>query len=156
MQILLKKTHWPYLTGKIFEILRGNVIGACNSQLHGPIQFEDFFQSHKGLCYTKGIHRKGGTVRAAWSLMSLKKYLNSIGPCDWLFQESITSPRKISRTFHEFTSRIRPLPPKFNLTLLHSERPKSYTILAFLRAVSLKFMPWSLVSTGMPRDWADG
>ena len=43
MQILLKKTHWPYSIGKIREILRGNVIGACNSQSHGPTEFEDFF-----------------------------------------------------------------------------------------------------------------
>ena len=59
------------------------------------------FQSHKESCYTKGIHRKGGTVRAAQSLMSLKKSSNLIGPCDRLLQEPISLPRKISRTFHE-------------------------------------------------------
>ena len=30
-----------------------------------------FFHSHKGSCYTKGVHRKGGTLRAARSLMEL-------------------------------------------------------------------------------------
>ena len=59
------------------------------------------FQSHKGLCYTKGVHRKSGTARAARSLMSLKKSSNSIGPCDRLLQEPITFPRMISQTFHE-------------------------------------------------------
>ena len=32
-------------------------------------------KSHKGSCYTKGVHRKGGTLRAAQSLMRLKKIL---------------------------------------------------------------------------------
>ena len=72
------------------EILRGNMIGSCNSRSHGPIEFKDFFQSHNLLCYMKDAHRKCGTVLAAQSLMSLKKFLNLIGPCDRLLQDSIT------------------------------------------------------------------
>ena len=73
------------------EILHRNVIGSCNSRSHGPVESEDFFQSHKQSWYTKGAHRKGSTVRAAASLMSLNFFSNLIGPCDPLF------PRKISQ-----------------------------------------------------------